>query len=77
MVPRQHRRSRTRTLRLIEIIRNLGERIQEARLNGWLGEVDGLQTSLNAATAKLSTLDRIRERPPSSTVSLGVPVVRR
>lgn len=62
--------------RLVEIIRNLGERIQEARLNGWFGEVDGLQTSLNAASAKLSSLDRIRERVHSSAVSLGVPVVR-
>ncbi|WP_328664115.1 hypothetical protein [Streptomyces sp. NBC_00328] len=32
--------------RLIEIIRNLSERIAEARTNGWLGEVQGLQATL-------------------------------
>ena len=31
--------------RLVEIIRNLEDRITEARLNGWRGEVQGLQTS--------------------------------
>jgi hypothetical protein len=35
--------------RLSEIIHSLGERIKEARMNGWLGEVQGLQTSLDAA----------------------------
>nr|WP_328744635.1 site-specific integrase [Streptomyces sp. NBC_00285] len=42
--------------RLIEIIQNLHERIREARGNGWLGEVEGLQASLDAATAKLNSL---------------------
>jgi hypothetical protein len=36
--------------RLVSIIRNLGDRINEARDHGWLGQVDGLQTSLAAAT---------------------------
>jgi hypothetical protein len=31
--------------RLLEIVRNLGDRISEARDNGWLGEVDGLRTA--------------------------------
>lgn len=44
--------------RLIEIIQNLRERIREARGNGWLGEVEGLQVSLDAATAKLNSLSR-------------------
>ncbi|MCQ4129043.1 site-specific integrase [Rhodococcus erythropolis] len=44
--------------RLVAIIANLKERIQEARSSGWLGEVEGLQTSLNAAANKLATLDR-------------------
>ncbi|MET0994569.1 MAG: hypothetical protein ABWY20_11025 [Mycobacterium sp.] len=39
--------------RLVEIIRNLEDRITEARLNGWLGEVQGLQTSRDAAAKKL------------------------
>jgi len=48
--------------RLIEIIRNLGERISEARMNGWLGEVQGLEVSLEAAKRKLISLDRSLER---------------
>jgi hypothetical protein len=32
--------------RLVEIIRNLIDRIAEARLNGWLGEVQALQVAL-------------------------------
>ncbi|WP_238577503.1 site-specific integrase [Streptomyces inhibens] len=35
--------------RLIEIVQNLRERIREARANGWLGEVEGLQVSFDAA----------------------------
>jgi hypothetical protein len=42
----------------------LGGRISEARDSGWLGEVDGLQTSLAAATEKLTNLDRISARQP-------------
>src|SRR5712664_2913714 len=43
--------------RLIGIIRNLAARIGEAKINGWLGEVEGLQISLNAAEAKLTSMD--------------------
>ena len=56
--------------RLAEIIRNLADRIAEARINGWLGEVEGLQVSLNAARAKLAALDRTARNthpaPPTS-----------
>ncbi|UAK31254.1 hypothetical protein K8O92_26000 [Nocardia asteroides] len=45
--------------RLAEITVNLRDRIAEAKTNGWTGEVEGLQVSLNAAAAKLSHLDRI------------------
>ncbi len=47
--PRQQRR-------LAEIAHNLTERIAEAKLNGWHGEVAGLQVSLRAAQAKLASL---------------------
>jgi hypothetical protein len=40
--------------RLAEIIHNLHERIAEARMNGWLGEVQGLEVSLKAAKRKLA-----------------------
>ncbi|MFJ5900821.1 hypothetical protein ACIQFZ_36635 [Streptomyces sp. NPDC093064] len=38
-------------------IQNLRERIREARGNGWLGVVEGLQVSLDAAIAKLVFTD--------------------
>jgi hypothetical protein len=61
--------------RLAEIIANLRDRIHEARLNGWLGEIQGLQVSLDAATRKLVSLDRLRDRQPAGPVNLGVPVI--
>lgn len=60
--------------RLAEIILNLRDRIDEATTNGWLGEVQGLTVSLNAAQAKLDALDR---RPHAvRAVDLGLPVIR-
>ncbi|MGB3441102.1 MAG: hypothetical protein WBA97_20325 [Actinophytocola sp.] len=38
--------------RLVEIAHNLTDRIAEAHANGWLGEVQGLQVSLDAARKK-------------------------
>ena len=62
--------------RLIEIIRNLGERISEARMNGWLGEVQGLEVSLEAAKRKLVSLDRSLERSRNNgPIDLAAPVI--
>ncbi|MGW3473411.1 hypothetical protein ACWDKQ_34285 [Saccharopolyspora sp. NPDC000995] len=61
--------------RLVEIIANLKERIAEAKANGWLGEVQGLQVSLDAAARKLVSLDRMRDRQPTGPVNLGMPVI--
>jgi hypothetical protein len=64
--------------RLVEIIRNLDDRITEARLNGWLGEVQGLQTSRDAAVKKLVALDRTvaqASRAATEPTNLGIPVV--
>ncbi|QYN26654.1 hypothetical protein [Amycolatopsis sp. DSM 110486] len=61
--------------RLVEIIANLRERIDEANNNGWFGEVAGLQTSLNEAARKLVGLDRARERQLAGPVNLGLPVI--
>ncbi|MEV7037597.1 hypothetical protein [Amycolatopsis sp. NPDC051061] len=61
--------------RLLEIARNLGDRIGEAKANGWLGEVEGLQTSLEAAKRKLVSLDRMLARKPGGPVSLGLPTI--
>jgi site-specific recombinase XerD len=60
--------------RLIEIIANLKDRIQEAKLNGWLGEVEGLKVSLDAAARKLVSLNRMRDRQPGQ-VNLGIPII--
>jgi hypothetical protein len=62
--------------RLVEIIRNLADRIAEARINGWLGEVEGLQVSLTAARAKLATLDRTARNTTQGTADLGIPAYR-
>jgi hypothetical protein len=62
--------------RLVEIIANLNDRIQEAKLNGWLGEAEGLQTSRDAAARKLVSLDRMRERQPTLPPgAIGLPVI--
>ncbi|AYV32002.1 hypothetical protein [Streptomyces goshikiensis] len=59
--------------RLLEIIQNLRERIREARANGWLGEVEGLQVSSDAAMAKLNSLKRAPADGRPQLVDLGVP----
>ncbi|WP_234542756.1 tyrosine-type recombinase/integrase [Streptomyces shenzhenensis] len=60
--------------RLLAIIRNLTERIDEARINGWLGEIDGLKVSLTKAQEKLAALDRSQTRlRAAGPVNLGMP----
>ena len=58
--------------RLAEIIHNLRERITEARTNGWLGEVQGLEVSLAGADDKLTQID-VALRRQATTVQLGMP----
>lgn len=58
--------------RLVEIIANLSDRISEARINGWLGEVQGLHVSLDAAKRKLVALERAASNHPGTT-NLGMP----
>jgi hypothetical protein len=55
--------------RLIEIRDNLLARIDEAREQGWLGEVDGLNVSLSAANNKIAQLQESTRR----TIDLGMP----
>ena len=59
--------------RLLEIRDNLIARIAEAKREGWLGEVEGLQVSLAGAEDKLAQLDH-RSRP-TNTTDLGIPTV--
>jgi hypothetical protein len=55
--------------RLQEIIDSLTERLAEATENGWLGDVDGLQVSLDAARQKMLQMRR-------TATNLGIPVTR-
>jgi integrase len=59
--------------RLEEIHANLLERLQEAREQGWLGEVAAIQTTLAAAGQKLQAMC---ETTRGNTVSLGMPNIR-
>ncbi|MER8161562.1 hypothetical protein [Streptomyces sp. NPDC094472] len=59
--------------RLVEIIRNLAERIAEARTNGWLGEVQGFHVSLAKAKEKLVALERSRSTGQGGPTDLGMP----
>jgi len=47
--------------RLVEIRDNLTARIAEARREGWLGEIEGLEVSLAGAEEKLAQMDRAVE----------------
>ncbi|MEU2263909.1 hypothetical protein ABZ557_27375 [Streptomyces sp. NPDC019645] len=58
--------------RLIEIRDNLADRIAEAEREGWLGEIEGLSTSLTAADEKIAQLDARQERR-ASPVFLRIP----
>ncbi|WP_327286075.1 hypothetical protein OG723_00060 [Streptomyces sp. NBC_01278] len=61
--------------RLIEIIQNLRERIRDARANGWLGEVEGLQVSFDAAMTKLNSLKNTLIGGRPQLVDLGMPLI--
>jgi hypothetical protein len=58
--------------RLEEIHDNLEARIIEAKQQGWLGEIEGLQISLAGAKDKLTQLDTTIQRHTSNT-ELGMP----
>ena len=47
------------------------DRVAEAEREGWLGEVEGLQTTLAGAEDKLAQIDH-----RTGTVDLGIPAVR-
>jgi integrase len=46
--------------RLLTIILNLNDRIREAHEKGWLGEVEGLKVSLDAANQKVAQMRKLR-----------------
>jgi hypothetical protein len=59
--------------RLVEIRDNLLARIAEAKREGWLGEVEGLQVSLSGAEEKLGQLERLEVSNP--VINLGMPTI--
>ncbi|NYI99956.1 integrase [Nocardioides thalensis] len=60
--------------RFIDIRDNLGARIQEAKDNGWLGEVEGLEVSLLATQDKIQRMTPLADRPEEPTY-LGLPPI--
>lgn len=58
--------------RLVEIRDNLTDRITEAEREGWLGEIEGLQTSPTSAEDKLAQLDA-QVAQARRAVDLGMP----
>ncbi|MFI0266403.1 hypothetical protein [Streptomyces luteogriseus] len=60
---------------LVEIRDNLLARILEAEREGWLGEIEGLQSSLTHAEEKLAQLDEQITRKQNA-VDLGIPTFR-
>ncbi len=58
--------------RLEEIRDNLKSRIIEAKKEGWLGEVEGLQVSLTGANNKIAQIDAALQRRTTAT-ELGIP----
>jgi hypothetical protein len=60
--------------RLEEIRANLGDRLQEAKDQGWLGEVAAIETTLAAAAQKLAAMRGLTARRAS--IYLGMPAIR-
>jgi hypothetical protein len=60
--------------RLLAIVANLNDRLREAQDRGWLGEIDGLKISLDAARQKVAQMRKIRTQ--SKTVNLPTPTSR-
>ena len=59
--------------RLLDVRENLLARIDEARREGWLGEVEGLQISLAGARTKLAQVEQMTSTGPRQPVQLGIP----
>jgi hypothetical protein len=59
--------------RIVDIIANLTDRIREAELNGWLGEVAGLRTSRDAAAKELTSIDRPTALAQAALLSVADP----
>jgi hypothetical protein len=49
--------------RLGELVKNLEDRLEEAEIHGWSGEIEGIKTSLEAGKAKLIAARRAGAKP--------------
>jgi hypothetical protein len=58
--------------RLESIHANLADRLDEAKEQGWLGEVAAIETTMSAAAQKLEAMRAAR----STSVQLGMPDIR-
>jgi len=58
--------------RLESIYANLGDRLDEAKQHGWLGEVAAIETTMAAATQKLEAMQAMATQ--HATTLLGMPV---
>lgn len=56
-----------------EIRDNLEARIIEAKREGWLGEVEGLQVSYNGVKDKLAQTEAALQRRKEAAAELGMP----
>jgi hypothetical protein len=56
---------------LVEIRRNLDDRIAEAKRNRWIGEVEGLKVSLAAADERLAQLAGLAARAVAGQATPG------
>jgi hypothetical protein len=76
---RDSRHAQAQIPRLEEIHANLGDRLQEAREQGWLGEVAAIETTLAAAQKLAAMRDlstRRTRRTRRTSIHLGMPDVR-
>ena len=62
--------------RLKEIHANLGDRLQEAKEQGWLGEVAAIEATLGAAAQELQAMRDLTARPAGTSIHIGMPDVR-
>jgi hypothetical protein len=62
--------------RVEEIHANLAGRLQEAKDQGWLGEVAAIETTMAAAAQKLEAMHDLTSRSTSTSIQLGLPDVR-
>jgi hypothetical protein len=54
----------------------VSDRLQEAREQGWLGEVAAIEATLAATSQKLQAMRELTIRSASTSIHIGMPDVR-